>query len=101
MNGADKKDRAFVDCMEAHNDYILELKGTNRLIDDYHATALPWVMDVSLHFHTISFHCQQPTSDGHYYYVTGNGDGAEGDVCSDQLGSTESGSSQRFPSEDA
>ena len=48
VDGNERKDRAFAACAGAHNEYILELKSTNKLIDEYHSYALPWVLDVSL-----------------------------------------------------
>lgn len=47
VGGNERKDRAFATCAGAHNEYILELKSTNKLIDEYQNEALPWVLDVS------------------------------------------------------
>ena len=46
--GNERKDLAFAACAGAHNEYIIELQSTNKLIDEYHSYALPWVLDVSL-----------------------------------------------------
>lgn len=50
VDGNERKDRAFAACAGAHNEYILELKSTNKLIDQYHSQALPWVLEVSCLF---------------------------------------------------
>jgi len=45
-NNEGRKDRAFAACVESHNQYILELNSTNKLIEEYHKSAIPWYLEV-------------------------------------------------------